>query len=162
MFRNINELGNWIDPGLELVAGIQDVPAKSSTLASDLPLGLIPWHTFTFKFIKIYVEFWNSVFDDIYCICKIRAFKLTQKPWLYTFSDKQCNRLWFTSVLLNLYVERKKLTVQQLAFEKLEGQPEKNEKELRGLAWQRHLSLVNVVKLLADLVFTGEFTTETV
>lgn len=158
MFRNINELGDWIEPGFELAALLDAAapsPSKLPSSVSEYPLGLVPWSLLTHQTISKAVSFANSVFDDIYTVAKIRAFKLTRKPWLFHYADRQCNRLWFTSVLLGLYGERNRLISQQKRYEECNCNYGDGE-EMRKLAKLRKLSVVNVVKLLCDLVFTGK------
>lgn len=156
MFRNINELGDWIDSGYELaglVASTHTLP-RSCKPAPDFPLDLVPWSCFTHEIMSTATAFANSVFDDIYTLAKMRGLTLSRKSWVYYYADRQCNRLWFTSVLLGLWGERNRLIAQQEEYEEL-GETGSVE-NLQKLRMARKLSVVNTAKLACDLVFTSK------
>lgn len=80
-------------------------------------------------------------------------------------SARQCDLLWFVSVLIRLYFERERLVQQQASYnEGLSGAATGtgvkggglNCGELKELGKRRRMSLINGVKLLCDLVFTCE------
>lgn len=136
MFRNINEIGDWIQPGLELIESTKDNK------------------TFDLKCIRLWTQFWNSIFDDIYCVLKMQA--SPTKEW----ADDIANRFWLINIWLGLYIERLCLIQQQHEYDKLMGSNSEkpyNEEAARKLKKKRILSLVNFLKLLCDMMFVCEY-----
>lgn len=138
MFRNINQLGDWIDPSYELIAQLQTFHKS---------------HTVDFKLLKTTVSVLNAVFDDIYCIAKMRALYSTKKkPWIHGYADMQANRAWFAGTLLSLYGEHNNLVQQNIQWETTLDRIEQEK-----LARERWFSLVNTMKLFCDLAFVCKF-----
>lgn len=144
MFRNINQLGDWIEPSYDLARQLHEksLPVKDVSVCSPSKKYI------DVKLIKTIAEVWNTVFDDIYCIVKMKAFRSQTKPKLYKYASMQADRAWIVGILLNLYNERRNLIRQEVQWNSVDDHIEK-----QTLSRQRLLSLVNIVKLLCDLVF---------
>lgn len=137
MFRNINELGDWLKPGLELIDKTEDSKTR-----------------FDIKYIKLWSQFWNSIFDDVYCVLKMQA--SPSKKW----ADDQANRFWLLNIWLSLYIEHVNLVQQQKEYDDLvKASTEKpcDDERANRLAKKRVFSLLNFLKLLCDMVFVCEY-----
>jgi hypothetical protein len=137
MFRNINELGDWLKPGLQLVEKTEDSKV-----------------TFDIKYIKLWTQFWNSIFDDIYCVLKMQA--SPSKRW----ADDQANRFWLINIWLGLYIEHNNLVQQQKEYDNLvktNSEKPYDDERANRLAKKRVFSLLNFLKLLCDMIFVCEY-----
>jgi hypothetical protein len=90
--RKVIRLGHWMESIQELIEWYKERPKASSHIRRWLLDSLPPL-----------VAFFNDIFDDIYCLCRI---KCLPKP-LEGPAERYANWCWFTSTLIDLYSNAK-------------------------------------------------------